>query len=81
MCEIIAFPNKKLISKEVEDRLYKVACDYVDILFEAMEAYIDDDDYDIEGMEAVYKMAAKIYAEGLEVAIDALEAELELDLD
>lgn len=78
MCEIIAFPNRKLISKETEARLYGIASDYVDILYDAIEAYVVDED-DFEDLDEISRMVAKVYAEGLEIAIDALEAELDSD--
>lgn len=78
MCEIIAFPNRKLISKETEARLYGIASDYIDILYDVIEAYVVDEG-DFEGLDEVSKMVAKVYVDGLEIAIDALEAELDSD--
>lgn len=72
MCEVIAFPSKKQISKETEEKLYKVAKDYIEVLYEAMDAYIDEDD-DLEGLELIHNAVAKTYAEALAAAIEELD--------
>lgn len=72
MADVIAFPNRKLVSKEIEEKVYKVARDYVDILYEAMEPYAYEDDY-IDKMTEINTRLAMIYREGLDNAIEELD--------
>lgn len=76
MTKVIAFPQKKQFSKEIEERLYWVAKEYIDVLYDAMDALVDDE-YDYDKIEEVNQTIANIYKEGLELAIDEMEMELD----
>lgn len=75
MAKVIAFPEKKQLSRELKERLYGVAKDYIDVLYDALDGFVDDE-YDYEGFKEVNEMVAKIYQEGLNIAIDEMEEEL-----
>ena len=75
MCKIVEFPQKKELPKELKEKVYGAAKDYIDVLYEALEHFVVDE-YDYQTMDEVNQMVAMIYAEGLEVAIDELEEEL-----
>ena len=51
MCEVIKFPVKKQLSKELEERFEKVSKDYVQLLNDAFEYLIDEDSTDEEMMK------------------------------
>jgi hypothetical protein len=76
MCEILKFPVKKEIPKELEEQLYAVAKDYVTTLNKVFDAYIDDID-DPEAIEVFFSKAMMVYTKAV---VDAVE-ELDLDSD
>lgn len=75
MCKIVEFPQKKELPKELKEKVYGAAKDYIDVLYEALEHFVVDE-YDYQTMDEVNQMVAMVYAEGLEVAIEELEEEL-----
>jgi hypothetical protein len=72
MCEIIAFPNKKVISKEIEERLFQTARDYIDIVNDVLDD-LGDEECERIGVTEVANMVAMVYAKGIETAIDDLD--------
>ena len=74
MCKIVEFPQKKELPKELREKVYGAARDYVDVLYEALEHFVVDE-YDYQTMEEVNEMVAMVYTEGLGVAVEEFEAE------
>lgn len=64
MAEILAFPIKKQVPKEIEDRLRAVAKEYIKILNDAMDILIDDGS-EFEGLELIHEAVARTYAKAL----------------
>lgn len=72
MCKIIEFPQKKELPKEIRERVYGAAKDYVDVLYEALEHFVVDE-YDYVTLDEVNQLVAMTYAEGIAEAIDEYE--------
>ena len=75
MCKIVEFPQKKELPKEMRDKVYGAARDYICVLYEALEHFVVDE-YDYQTLDEVNELVAMTYAEGLNNAIDELEEEL-----
>ena len=75
MCKIVEFPQKKELPKEMRDKVYGAARDYVGVLYEALEHFVVDE-YDYRTFDEVNELVAMTYAEGLNYAIEDLEEEL-----
>lgn len=78
MCEIIAFPNKKIITKEIEERLFALGTEYVDIVNDVL-ASLDEDEYDNLDINEFSVMVAAIFQKGIEIAIDELDYDWDSD--
>lgn len=72
MCKIVYYPQKKELPKELRERVYGAARDYIDVLYEALEHFVVDE-YDYQTMDEVNQLVATVYAEGLEYAIEECE--------
>ena len=75
MCKIVEFPQKKELPKELKQKVYGTARDYVGVLYEALEHFVVDE-YDYQTMEEVNELVAAVYIDGLTNAVDEFEEEL-----
>ena len=75
MCKIVEFPQKKELPKELKQKVYGTARDYVEVLYEALEHFVVDE-YDYQTMEEVNELVAAVYIDGLANAVDEFEEEL-----
>lgn len=76
MCKIVEFPQKKELPKELRERVYGAARNYIDVLYDALEHFVVDE-YDYQTLDEVNQIVATVYAEGLNIAIDEVEDELD----
>lgn len=72
MCKIVYYPQKKELPKELREKVYGVARDYVDVLYEALEYFVADE-YDYQTIDEVNQLVIKVYAEGLNYVVDEYE--------
>lgn len=72
MCKIVEFPMQKRIPKEIKDRIYGTAKEYIDVIYDALD-YLDICVYDDKGIEDVNRMIAEIYTEALVTVIEEKE--------
>ena len=72
MAKVLAFPVKKKLPKHIEERLHKVAREYIDALNTALELLSDGENGPIEYDELV-NLVADTYVEGLVKAANQLD--------
>ena len=72
MAKVIAFPQKKRLPKGLEERVYEIAKEYVEVLYTSLILLVGEE-YTIEDLSEVSEMVAMTYAEGLSKAIDDME--------
>lgn len=72
MATVYEFPVKVKLSKQIEERLYGIAWDYVDALYNALDDFYDEVKTDEEMFE-VTELVKEAFAEGLNYAIDQYE--------
>lgn len=72
MCKVVEFPMQKRIPKELKDRIYGAAKDYIDVIYDALD-YLDVDEDDSKGIEDVNRMLAEMYTEALVTAVEEKE--------
>ncbi len=75
MAKVYEFPMKQEMElpKEIEERLYKIAKDYVEALSDAITELTDEYTYDENEMEEVSKLVTTIFADGILKAVDEIE--------
>lgn len=71
MAKVIVFPQKERLPKNLEEKLHKIAREYVEVLFASL-TLLSDDDCNIERFDEVAEMVSNAYAEGLNNAVDEL---------
>ena len=72
MATVYEFPVKVELPKYIKERLYGIAWDYVDALYNALDDLCEDD-VDYEEMCEVTRLVSETLAEGLNEAIDHYE--------
>lgn len=76
MCTVYEFPTKVKLPKQIEERLFGLAWDYVDALYNALDDLCEDN-ANYEEMEEVGKLVSEVFTQGLDKAIDEYEDGLE----
>lgn len=71
MAKVYMFPQKKKLPKGVEERLYEVAKEYVEVLYSA--AILMDLERDKPTPEELMEMVGMAFAEGIYKAIDEMD--------
>lgn len=74
MATVYEFPVKVKLPKEVEERLYGIAWDYVDALYSAIDNVYEDGMSEYE-MGEVSKLVNETFANGIEHAVENLDEE------
>lgn len=72
MATVYDFPVKVKLSKQVEERLYGIAWDYMDALYNALDDFYDEVKTDEELYE-VTELVKEAFAKGIYDAIDHFE--------
>ena len=75
MATVYEFPVKVKLSKQIEERLYGIAWDYVDALYNALDNFYEDGMTEEEMFE-VTELVHETFADGLDYAIEQYEEEL-----
>ena len=71
MAKVLTFPQKMKLPKGVEDRLYEVAKEYVEVLYSA--AILMDLSKDKPTEEEFMELVGTAFAEGIYYAIEAMD--------
>ena len=71
MAKVLMFPQKKKLPKGVEERLYEVGKEYIEVLYAAM-VLMDATDLDKPTYEEVLMLVSEAFADGINDAIDEL---------
>lgn len=71
MGEVLLFKQKKELPKAMEEKLHRIAKDYMEVLYAAFE-YFEDECNAHEEMEEVNRLVVSAYADGIEKAIHEL---------
>lgn len=69
MCKVYEFPVKKELPKELEERLQKVAKEYVEIVNEAL-SYFEDDNATEEEAAKFMESVLQVYMGAIMNAVD-----------
>lgn len=72
MCKVYAFPVKKKLPEELEERLDKVTKEYVDVMTDILEALCEDNPTE-KDYENFMELMMTAYAKCIEKAIDEME--------
>lgn len=72
MATVYEFPVKVKLSKEIEERVYGIAWDYMDALYNALDDFYDENKTD-EEMNEVAELIQETFAKGIYDAIDQYE--------
>lgn len=72
MATMYEFPTKAKLSKQMEERLYGIAWDYMDALYNVLDDFYDEAKTD-EEMEEVAELVKEAFAKGVYDAIDQYE--------
>ena len=72
MAKVVLFPQKEKLPGGLEKEVHRIAKEYIEALYAALEL-LAKDPKDRDEMERINGMVAMAYAEGLEKAIDELE--------
>ena len=72
MATMYEFPVKAKLSKQIEERLYGIAWDYIDALYSALDDFYDEYKTD-EEMGEVAELVKEAFAKGVYDAIDGYE--------
>lgn len=75
MATVYEFPVKVKLSKQTEERLYGIAWDYIDALYNALDGFYEEDMDEAE-LNEVAELVKEAFAKGLYDAIDKYEEEL-----
>ena len=73
MAKVYEFPMKKELPVEIEERLYKIAKEYVAAVSDAVTALTDEYKYDKSEMEAVDKLVTTAFIDGITKAVMELD--------
>lgn len=71
MAKVLLFPQKRTLPKDMEERLYQIAKDYIETLYATM-VIMDIPDMDKPTYEEVLALVSEAFAEGICNAIDEL---------
>lgn len=72
MGEVLKFPQKKELPKDMEEEIHKITKNYMEVLYAAFE-YFEDECETHEDMDEVNDLVVSAYADGIEKAINELE--------
>ena len=73
MCKVYEFPVKKEIPKKFEERLDKLATEYVNVMVELVNDLYGDNEPTEEDYQEFMELIAFAYAKSLEKAYNELE--------
>lgn len=74
MATVYDFPVKKKLPKHLEQRLYGIAEDYIDALYDALEILCEDEE-NYDEMYGVTELVGIAFVEGLNDAVEKYEEE------
>lgn len=72
MATVYEFPVKAKLPKQVEERLYGIAWDYIDALYNALDDFYDEAETD-EELNEVAELVKEAFAKGVYDAINQYE--------
>lgn len=72
MAKVYEFPVKKKLPKNIEERLHKVAQEYMEVLYASL-VLLSEEGTNQMTYEEILELVSETYAEGLYKAVEQLE--------
>lgn len=70
MAKVYEFPMKKELPKDIEERLYKIAEAYVDVVSDAINALTDEFVYNDSELAEVSALVTAAFVDGITKAVE-----------